>query len=187
MDSSTHDTLLFLKTGALMPGQANFVEAIMKLVTAAVLSVLALGSVGCSSSRMVDSGPAVAPQPTSGIVRGVAMYQGAGGQSVVAANEDVTLVPTTPYAEQRFAKLYQGRRIVLVSAAPKLEAPPAEYTSAIRRTKADATGQFNFSDIPAGTYFVTTRVTIPGSGPAAIYTNVSVPSQGATRVALSGN
>lgn len=80
------------------------------------------------------------------------------GKVVNAAGQYVYLVPATPYAKERFAKLYGGKKFLAATSGARMENDPlyAQYT---RKTKAESSGRFTFDKVAPGEYFVATTVT----------------------------
>jgi len=83
-------------------------------------------------------------------VRGQAFLRTRGGDVKTAAGEQVLLNPVTSYSRQWYEVAYLGGRA--------LTEPDPRYWQYIRRTVADADGRFAFSNVPAGRYYVVTRV-----------------------------
>ncbi|MGK5057316.1 hypothetical protein ACQ4WY_10265 [Janthinobacterium sp. LB2P49] len=123
------------------------------------LSVLAVVLMGCSTPRP----PVVMPEfqqaeydalskTGSGGVKGQAFMKTKGGEFKKAGGEKVTLRPKTEYARKLAmlpASLY--KRQVVGTVSPKIR----DYD---RTTMADSEGRFEFTDVPDGTYYVTTNV-----------------------------
>jgi hypothetical protein len=90
-----------------------------------------------------------------------------GGDVKTCAGLDVFLVPLSSYSEERIRIIYGNSISGYRSATNLKDLPPeapADYAASRRITKCDAQGEFTFSDLPDGSYFVTTTVTwgVPG-------------------------
>ncbi|WP_188675253.1 hypothetical protein [Neptunicoccus cionae] len=91
---------------------------------------------------------------------GQAFMRQNGGGVVTCAGEDVNLFPATRYATERFAKIYgdvSGGRINVFQGVTTKGVPP-EYLEYRRVATCDADGDFEFSGIAPGTYYVQSRV-----------------------------
>jgi len=73
----------------------------------------------------------------------------------------VRLIPDTPYARDRFAKLYAGRSFAPLTAGSRV--PPADpaYGQYSRTVTADAQGNYKFDRVAPGQYFVSAQVSCP--------------------------
>lgn len=97
-----------------------------------------------------------------------------------ASGQYVYLVPATPYARERFAKLYGNGKFLAATSGQSADTDPL-YSQYTRKTKAESTGRFVFDKVPKGDYFVATNVQwtqneeafAPKKG-GAIYETVSV-------------
>lgn len=87
---------------------------------------------------------------TSSIV-GSAFLKTRSGDVEVAAAEVVELIPSTPYTRERFE--------FAVAPSKRLEPRDRRLDRHIRRTVADARGNFGFREVPAGDYFVVCTIT----------------------------
>lgn len=146
---------------------------IRKLLASAILASAAVACAPISVTLATAFDPAAhayVSQAGTGRIDGQAFLRQAGGMVVTAAGETVELLPVTPYttelltalqtAEQQ--ALLQGTTATIGNRDPRLE----QYT---RRTTADAQGNFSFTGLPPGDYYVHTEVRwlIPGQfGPA---------------------
>lgn len=118
--------------------------------------VLGLFAAGCSTT-MIPRPPVdrQALQPYlkqgSGSATGQAFRLQRGGGVVFAAGRDVILVPALPDLQQNYTRpLRRWERL-----AGWLD---PESAKAVRHVVANAQGQFKFSDLPAGRYFLKTTV-----------------------------
>ena len=93
---------------------------------------------------------------------------GISGQAFVRQQEDsvvtcagsrVLLVPATSYFREMFWHM-----IIAGSEPEPPETPYPSLKSMIRRTQCDAQGNFSFSEIPDGTWFILTEVNARGGG-----------------------
>jgi hypothetical protein len=90
------------------------------------------------------SGEGFVSQPESGVV--------------TCAGSRVLLLPATPYFREMIGHIIAG------SEPEPPETPYPTLKSMIRRTHCDAQGEFSFSEIPEGTFFVLTEVNVRGGG-----------------------
>lgn len=91
---------------------------------------------------------------------GQAFMRQNGGGVVTCAGEEVNLFPATKYATERFAKIYgdvSGGRINVFQGV-SLKGVPPEYLEYRRVATCDAEGDFEFSGVAPGTYYVQSRV-----------------------------
>lgn len=104
-------------------------------------------------------------QPGAGKVTGSAFMRQRGGGVVTCAGSAVRLVPGTAYAVERFTALngtaptagstmYRGALETPARFTPE----PLQYVLLQRSATCDAQGRFKFDNVPAGQYFVVTRV-----------------------------
>lgn len=93
----------------------------------------------------------VLPATGTARIEGQAFLKTIGGDVKTAAGNAVYLNPVTSYSEQWYASYVTGRPLDPAEPDPRL----SKY---IRETTADGEGRFEFADVPAGEYFVTTRV-----------------------------
>lgn len=85
------------------------------------------------------------------IVKGQAFLKTRGGDVKMAAGNEIILNPVTSYSNEWYEKEYiQGK--------PLVEADSRLWKYVIK-TVADGSGRFTFKNVPAGQYYVTTRVT----------------------------
>lgn len=99
--------------------------------------------------------------PGPNAVQGQAFLRQQGGGVVTCAGETVWLVPDTAYARERIRKAYgsealeaPARRIIGVI----LENPVTAYVAQQRQTTCDRDGQFSFTELADGTYYIETEV-----------------------------
>jgi hypothetical protein len=114
----------------------------------------------------------------------VVNYRASSGERWTCSGQTVGLTPDTPHSAERIAKLYGSSERAVQSVAQVLErsssAGRAEYGQFLRDTACEPGDNFNFRDLPDGSYFLIVRVHPPaGAGP-----NDLVIMQ---RVAVRGN
>ena len=128
-------------------------------------------------------------------IKGHAFLRRRDGVTVDAAGEIVRLIPATPYAEERFRRLYQGKKFAGgVFFAPQQDVADPEYSKLLRETKAEANGTFRFDNVAAGRYFIATQLQYQHSSKyfldgGAFYDEVTVTGKelDPVLVVLSGN
>ena len=79
--------------------------------------------------------------------------------TVTCAGSRVLLLPATSYFREMFWHM-----IIAGSEPEPPETPYPSLKSMIRRTQCDAQGNFSFSEIPDGTWFILTEVNARGGG-----------------------
>ncbi len=82
----------------------------------------------------------------TGVVVGQAFAKSVQGDVKLAAGEMVELVPLTTYTRERFERATLNEE--------RLEPRDPRLTKYIRKTVANATGDFEFTDVPPGDYLV---------------------------------
>ena len=90
-------------------------------------------------------------------IRGQAFLRQRGGDVVTCASSEVTLIPSTSYALERISSIY-GVTTRAAQAHRVADEPDPGYLRDTRTTTCDAQGNFSFSGVADGYYFVTTRV-----------------------------
>jgi hypothetical protein len=101
------------------------------------------------------------------------------GESVVTcAGNRVLLLPATSYFREIFWHM-----IVAGSEPPPPRTPHPSLKSMIRRTECDAQGNFSFSEIPDGTWFILTQVNAKHGG--VLITEITLPNGGTPQVLLT--
>jgi hypothetical protein len=98
----------------------------------------------------------------TGSITGQAFFQTRGGQPRTCAGLEVSLIPQSPYADERIEAIYgdtvKGYRPAWrgrIHFAPD----HTTYHDTMIEAVCDAQGNFSFEDLPAGTYYVITRLT----------------------------
>ena len=127
-------------------------------------------------------------------ISGHAFLRRKDGMTVDAAGEIVRLIPVTPYAQERFARLYQGKKFAGGIFAPQQDPADPEYAKLLRQTKAESNGRFFFENVSAGHYYVATQLQYQHSSKyfqdgGAFYDEVTVTGkeEKPVQVVLSGN
>ncbi|MGL4439158.1 MAG: hypothetical protein ACRCUE_07800 [Bosea sp. (in: a-proteobacteria)] len=167
----------------------------LKLATAGLFAAL-LG--GCQTTVQVQSRfepkPAEAAlQPGTNSIKGSAFMRKRAGTIVPAAGEIVYLIPATPYAEERFAKLFPRGKLNPILTSRSADVTDPDYARLMRTTKGDKAGNFTFENVKAGSWFISTRVSwhepradLPSGG--AIYDRIEIKGQDqVVDVIVSGN
>ena len=85
----------------------------------------------------------------SGAVKGQAFLRQQGGGVVTCAGSEVMLIPSTPYFSEALDIARSGRQI---------QPAHVEAQELVKQSTCDAQGNFQFSDVAAGAWFVTTEV-----------------------------
>ena len=161
----------------------------MMRVIAVVLG-LPLSFAGCSAER--KSGPRFVKmqtrfdysehepysKPGENGISGQAFLTQEGNTVVTCAGSRVLLLPATSYFREMFWHM-----IVAGSEPDPPENPYPSLKTMIRRTQCDAQGNFSFSEIPDGTWFVLTQVNAkPG---AVLITEMTLANSGTVQILLS--
>jgi hypothetical protein len=133
------------------------------MVRGLVLCVAALSLAGCQlgptaaiGSKFDARSAEYVLKSGQGRIDGQAFLRRDQGRLVTAAGERVFLIPATPYAVERFDRMFGGDRRSYYGNA--VDDPPPEYLTYRRETKVDMTGRFAFEGIAPGRYIVATRV-----------------------------
>lgn len=122
-----------------------------------LISIPVMMVAGCQTIEPIERisfpEPEYTALPTTGTARiqGQAFLKTVGGDVKTAAGNAVYLNPVTSYSEQWYASYVTNRPLDPADPDPRLK----EY---LRETTADGEGRFEFTDVPAGEYFVTTSV-----------------------------
>ena len=95
-------------------------------------------------------------QKGSGQINGQAFLTRNDGIVVYAAGQEVRLIPSGKYADERFKAIYGDRKIT--RNVPNFSESNSEYVSMIRQTKANGEGRFAFKELADGRYHVTVKV-----------------------------
>lgn len=126
-----------------------------KFVVRHVSIVVALGVAGCSGSwnppkpilTPFDES-AFEPYSRSGTatITGQAFLKTRGGDVKFGAGNDVLLFPVTDYSSELYRRATVG--------GERVAAVDPRFSKYARMTKADASGNFEFKDLPAGNYYI---------------------------------
>lgn len=114
---------------------------------------------GCATPSAHTAVPfdasAFAPYSAPGNCRitGQAFLTTRGGEVRVGAGRTVSLTPATPFIRE--VRALRDRGIMPISVTPEVS---AEIKKHVRRTIADAQGNFEFADLPAGDYLLETLI-----------------------------
>ena len=125
----------------------------VRLLSLAILLALA----GCASRpipRQVvfnEADYAQYAEPGTATIRGQAFLVQAGGNVVKAAGREIALRPKTGYSEEWYARHIINNET--------LEPGDTRILKYIRTVNADADGNFQFENVPAGEYYVTCFLT----------------------------
>jgi hypothetical protein len=96
-------------------------------------------------------------QPGEATVSGTAALRLADGTSKSCAGFNVELLPVAAYSSERIARTYGNTRegqILLEQNPPRFTPDVKEYHELLLKSVCDAKGQFRFSQVPAGEYFI---------------------------------
>jgi len=96
-------------------------------------------------------------------LEGSALLRTRGGDVRTCAGYPVSLTPESKYAAERMMVLFKGGSegylpVMMYVAPPTFASTDPGYTASVREVTCDPQGKFVFKDIPAGNYFVTTKV-----------------------------
>jgi hypothetical protein len=81
------------------------------------------------------------------------------GVVVYGAGSTVSLIPSTGYARERIKAIYGAAKYRAATVPLKFENEDPAYAEFIRTTKADGQGNFSFTEVAPGDYFVSGLVT----------------------------
>jgi len=96
-------------------------------------------------------------QPGNSTVTGTAFITLADGTVKNCAGFNVELLPVAAYSTERIVRTYgndQQGQILMDQNPPKFTPDAPEYHEALLKGACDARGQFRFSNVPEGDYFV---------------------------------
>lgn len=91
------------------------------------------------------------PKTGSGSLTGQVFMRTVGGDVKFGAGSDVHLQPVTSYSQQWYDVNYLGGQ--------PLSAPDSRASQGLLTTQADGNGNFSFSNVPPGKYFLSSTVT----------------------------
>lgn len=89
-------------------------------------------------------------------VKGQAFLRRNDGVVVYGAGSEVFLIPKTAYSDERMAAIYGAGKTTYFGVQFKNEDPL--YLQYTRKTVADGEGRFQFTNVRAGSYYITTTV-----------------------------
>jgi hypothetical protein len=163
------------------------------IIVVAVVFGLPLASAGCSAEQPVqESAPGFVKtqtkfdysehepyaKPGENGISGQAFLRQQGDSVVTCAGSRVLLLPATSYFREMFWHM------IVAGGEPK--PPETAYPclkGMIRRTECDAQGNFSFSEIPDGTWFVLTQVNAGDGG--VLITEVTLSNRRTIQVLLT--
>ena len=97
-------------------------------------------------------------EPGDATIKGEAFLRPGTWRSLKAAGEIITLVPATPYADERMRKIFGAGKFAPANGGTS--APPNEaYWALVRTTKGDHEGKFVFDNIKPGRYYLICLIT----------------------------
>lgn len=104
--------------------------------------------------RMLEKG--------SNSIHGSALIRQRGGGVVSCAGNEVILVPSMSYSDERMRIIYgpgySGYRPLLGAREGVFADDPPEYRDLTLRTRCDAQGNFRFARVADGSFWITTRI-----------------------------
>jgi len=137
----------------------------MKTCRARIISIvvavlgLILTYAGCATERAVGTETKFNysehkryMEPGGNSIKGGAFLRLKGNGFATCAGIDVVMIPATSFFRETMRQFLAGRQLQL----DKLEPAVAD---ALRRSRCDARGNFSFTNVPNGTWFVLTAVT----------------------------
>lgn len=132
-----------------------------------ILAALATLTLAACAGRVVETTVPFDPNEVSYInqrgsadIEGQAFFRQRGGGVVTCAGEEVRLAPAGEYTTQRMTQIYgsaQGGRVNVLQGVSQDNLDPG-YLSMMRTSVCDAEGDFIFSNVANGDYYVLTRV-----------------------------
>lgn len=130
------------------------------LATAALLALAACATPITVTAPFVAEEVAYVSTRGSATVSGQAFMRQMGGGVVTCAGEEVMLIPAGRYATELMTRMFgnpQGGRMGALSVMAPSETP-TQFREMQRRAQCDAEGDFAFSGVANGPYYVLTRV-----------------------------
>ncbi len=142
-------------------------------------SVLCVALSGCASmlpqpklvaltSTFDAEGAAWFNSKGTGSINGQAFFQTRGGQPRTCAGLEVSLQPHSTYGDERLTAIYgstESGYVPALSTRVQFTPDDVKYKQFRKTSVCDAQGNFGFSDLPPGKYFITSAIvwTVPGS------------------------
>lgn len=129
-------------------------------------------------------------QPGDAAIRGNAFIHAETGRTYTAAGDWVTLIPVTPYAEERMRNIFGRRHRNDTQWGARPDPADPRYLALTRQVKASIHSRFAFEDLLPGAYFVTAFVQWQRGDSKfgyLIYDRVEVKAGETAEVVLSGN
>lgn len=130
-----------------------------------VCVALAVGAAGCQSQAVKletsfdPKAAEVIHKQGEGRIDGHAFIKRFNGKVIHAAGDVVYLIPDTPYARERFARLYEGKKFRPATRFSSVADEDPRFAAHMRTTKAESSGRFSFEKVAPGAYFIATTVT----------------------------
>jgi len=130
-------------------------------------------------------------QPGTSTVTGKAFLKLADGTYKDCAGFNIELLPVAAYSNERITKTYgnnQHGQILLEQNPPKFTPDVPEYHEMLLKGSCDQRGEFRFSKVPAGDYFVMafiiweTSTTPPRKTGGGVMKRITVPAGSAVKV-----
>lgn len=120
-------------------------------------------------------------------VSGQAFVRLNSGKLLRAVGTDITLIPRTPYADERIAAIYgddkqAGWGVNIADADPR-------YLQDMRTTVASSGGSFSFNDVADGEYYLVAMIHIPAKYSRVerpIYERITVEGGENVRIVMRG-
>ncbi|MEM9140133.1 MAG: hypothetical protein AAGB15_09905 [Pseudomonadota bacterium] len=134
------------------------------LLVAAALTACVPAPQNISISAAYDADQArAALTPGANQITGQAFLRQQGGGVVTCAGSEVSLLPHTDYAAERISALYGNTSKGYIDYGPLYAAPivtpdPPAYVVNRKTAVCDAQGNFKFTDVSPGTYYVVVPV-----------------------------
>lgn len=156
-----------------------------------LLPFLLLVVAGCAAPMKssftpeMEAAALAALQPGEGRILGQAFLQSAKGRVIPGAGQVFGLIPKTPYADERIRLAYgnlKWRRPLVLG----LGGADPRFGAAVRETKADKHGDFEFDKVKDGSYYVEGAAQ-NDEETFVLYDTVEVRNGGTAFVYLSGH
>lgn len=134
--------------------------------------------------------------PGTGKIAGSALLRTRGGDVKTCGALTVRLVPSFAYSDDRIRLAYGNtdNGVLLAYNSRNFAKASPEFDKLVRSTTCDASGNFEFEDLPAGTYYVVAQVYWSIPGPYAsqieggfVMQRVDVAADKATKVIVTSH